>query len=243
MEFCYNKINRLREKAQFFCTGLLYNINKRTEEKEGDSMKGKRQYLFIDFEFTMPEKNMRSKDFYPEIIEAGIVAVVDNQIQKQFSTYVTPVQFPILSERCKSFLHITQKQVNDGLPFRELAQMLEEMGRNYDNTVVTWGNMDMKVLRQNCSRSGISFPFKASEVDLSMEYKRFFGDQNQTGLWKAVQEYGKEGTGKHHKALDDALTTYHIFKLVEKDKRYLQKPEPTTIGDRVDFSKLLNEFA
>ncbi|NHM32816.1 3'-5' exonuclease KapD [Neobacillus terrae] len=206
-------------------------------------MKGKRQYLFIDFEFTMPEKNMRAKDFYPEIIEAGIVAVVDNQIQKQFSTYVTPVQFPILSERCKSFLHITQKQVNDGLPFRELARMLEEIGRNYDNTVVTWGNMDMKVLRQNCSRAGISFPFKAAEIDLSMEYKRFFGDQNQTGLWKAVQEYGKEGTGKHHKALDDALTTYHIFKLVEKDKRYLQKPEPTTIGDRVDFSKLLNEFA
>jgi sporulation inhibitor KapD len=34
-----------------------------------------------------------------------------------------------------------------------------------------------------------------------------------------------------------------LFKLVEKDKRYLQKPEPTTIGDRIDFSKVLNKFA
>jgi len=58
-----------------------------------------------------------------------------------------------------------------------------------------------------------------------------------------VQEYGKEGTGKHHCALDDAMTTLNIFKLVEKDKRYLQKPEPTTIGDRIDFSKVLNKFA
>ncbi|MDP4172255.1 MAG: 3'-5' exonuclease KapD [Bacillota bacterium] len=205
-------------------------------------MKGSRQYLFIDFEFTMPEKNKRMKDFYPEIIEAGIVSVIDNQIAEQFSVYVQPVQFPVLSERCKSFLHISQKQVDEGITFFELVRKLEELNKFYENTIVTWGNMDMKVLRQNCNRAGIPFPFKASEIDLSMEYKRFFGDQNQTGLWKAVQEYGKEGTGKHHRALDDALTTFNIFKLVEKDKKYLQKPEPTTIGDRVDFSKFLNEF-
>ena len=101
----------------------------------------------------------------------------------------------------------------------------------------------MKVLRQCCQKNKVPFPFVGKEIDLSMEYKRFFGDQNQTGLWKAVQEYGKEGTGKHHCALDDAMTTLNIFKLVEKDKRYLQKPEPTTIGDRIDFSKVLNKFA
>ena len=76
-----------------------------------------------------------------------------------------------------------------------------------------------------------------------MEYKRFFGDQNQTGLWKAVQAYGKEGTGNHHRALDDALTTYNIFKLVEKDKSYMRRHEPTTIGDRIDLSKVLNHLA
>ncbi|WP_081772965.1 3'-5' exonuclease KapD [Bacillus sp. EB01] len=206
-------------------------------------MTAKKQYLFIDFEFTMPERNVRSREFYPEIIEAGIVAVVDNKIHSQFSAYVVPARFPILSERCKSFLHISQQQINTGIPFSELVKHFEELGRGYDNTIVTWGNMDMKVLRQNCTASGLPFPLKGHEIDLSMEYKRFFGDQNQTGLWKAVQEYGKEGTGKHHRALDDALTTYNIFKLVEKDKRYLGKPKPTTIGDRVDFSKLLNEFA
>jgi sporulation inhibitor KapD len=103
--------------------------------------------------------------------------------------------------------------------------------------------MDMKVLLQNCQQASVAFPLPGKQIDLSMEYKRFFGDQNQTGLWKAVQEYGREGTGKHHRALDDALTTYHIYKLVEKDKQYLQRPEPATIGDMVDFSKLLNKFA
>ncbi|KON86511.1 sporulation inhibitor KapD [Sporosarcina globispora] len=201
------------------------------------------QYLFIDFEFTMPEKGSAFRGFSPEIIEAGIVSVINNKICEEFSSYVFPVRFPILSERCKSFLHISQEQVDQGIDFLELVKKMKDMNRNRPCTIVTWGNMDMKVLRNNCNLAGIAFPFRGKEVDLSMEYKRFFGDQNQTGLWKAVQEYGKEGTGKHHRALDDALTTYNIFRLVEKDKKYLQKPKPTTIGDRVDFSKLFNKFA
>lgn len=208
-------------------------------------MKEKRQNLFIDFEFTMPEKNVRMKNFYPEIIEVGLVSVIDDKIIEQFSSFVIPLRYPILTERCKSFLHISQEQIDRGISFHELIRKMEEFNGNgdYKNVVVTWGNMDMKVLRHNCQQAQIPFPFQATEVDLSMEYKRFFGDQNQTGLWKAVQEYGREGTGRHHRALDDALTTYNIFRLVEKDKRYLGKPKPTTIGDRVDFSKLLNEFA
>jgi sporulation inhibitor KapD len=206
-------------------------------------MKSKCQYLFIDFEFTMPDRNGKNKKFFPEIIEAGMVSVVDDNIKEEFSSFVTPVAFPRLSDRCKSFLHITQQQVDGGIPFLELVQKMEDLNKGYDNRLITWGNMDMRVLRQNCLQAGVAFPFQAKEIDLSMEYKRFFGDQNQTGLWKAVQEYGKEGTGKHHRALDDALTTFNIFRLVEKDKRYLEKPKPTTIGDLIDFSKLLNELA
>lgn len=206
-------------------------------------MDDKHQYLFIDFEFTMPENRSNPYGFYPEIIEVGLVAVVGQKIRGTFSSYVKPSKFPILTERCRTFLSITQEQVNRGISFEELIKKLNEFDSGQESTIITWGNMDMKVLRQNCIKGNIAFPFKGKQRDLSMEYKRFFGDQNQTGLWKAVQEYGKEGTGKHHCALDDAMTTFNIFKLVENDKRYLEKPEPTTIGDRVDFSKLLNKFA
>ncbi|PLR82823.1 or 3'-5' exonuclease KapD [Bacillus canaveralius] len=206
-------------------------------------MKEKHRYLFIDFEFTMPDRKGKLTGFYPEIIEAGIVIVEEENIFEKFSSFVIPLRFPKLTDRCKSFLHISQAQVNQGVSFYELIKKLEHLDRGASSTVVTWGNMDMRVLRQNCAKAGLPFPFSGKEIDLSMEYKQFFGDQNQTGLWKAVQEYGKEGTGKHHRALDDAMTTYSIFRLVEKDKQYLQKPTPTTIGDRVDFSKLLNKFA
>ncbi|WP_110113741.1 3'-5' exonuclease KapD [Bacillus sp. CGMCC 1.16541] len=201
------------------------------------------QYLFIDFEFTMPESKGNPKGFYPEIIEVGLVLVVNQEIRARFSSFVKPTQFPTLTERCKTFLSIQQDQVDEGITFLELMEQMSQYEKETSSTIITWGNMDMKVLKHSCQKNNVPFPFAGKQIDLSMEYKRFFGDQNQTGLWKAVQEYGKEGTGKHHCALDDALTTYNIFKLVENDKRYLAKPAPTTIGDRIDFSKVLNKFA
>lgn len=202
----------------------------------------KQQFLFIDFEFTMPEGKANPIGFYPEIIEVGFAAVKDGHITGEFSSFVTPTKFNTLTDRCKKFLHISQSQTDSGMPFAELVSLLKNYDEKYPTTVVTWGNMDMKVLRNNCQKAGLDFPFTGKQVDLSLEYKRFFGDQNQTGLWKAVQAYGKEGTGKHHRALDDALTTYNIFKLVEKDKSYMKNHQPTTIGDRIDLSKVLDQL-
>lgn len=206
-------------------------------------MDEQRQYLFIDFEFTMPEGRANPVGFYPEIIEVGFVGVINDTIQNQFSSYVVPKKFTKLTERCKKFLNIDQSNIDNGMSFEELVARLKEIDQTYPTTVVTWGNMDMRVLKQNCQKVNMEFPFTGKQIDLCMEYKRFFGDQNQTGLWKAVQAYGKEGTGNHHRALDDALTTYNIFKLVEKDKKYIGKPEPTTIGDRIDLSQVLNNLA
>lgn len=206
-------------------------------------MEKQQQYLFIDFEFTMPEGKSNPSGFFPEIIEVGYAAVVSGQITEEFSSFVAPETFTKLTERCRKFLQISQEQVDTGMAFKDLADRLARLNSTHPTTVVTWGNMDMKVLRSNCQKTGTPFPFTGKQLDLSMEYKRFFGDQNQTGLWKAVQAYGKEGTGRHHRALDDAKTTYNIFKLVEKDKSYMKNHQPTTIGDRVDLSKVLNHLA
>lgn len=203
-----------------------------------------KQLLFIDFEFTMPNEKKKSKSFVQEIIEVGLVSVIKNEIYDTFATYVKPEIHPILTERCKNFLHITQDQVDQGISFQELVMWLEEYEKlTPQTTVVTWGNQDMHVLFQNCKHREIPFPFKKRERDLSLEYKRFFGDRNQTGLWKAIEEYGAEGVGNHHRALDDALTTYEIYKRVEKDKSYMKKSFVSTIGDRIDLSHLLEKLA
>ncbi|MGM7634083.1 3'-5' exonuclease KapD [Bacillus sp. Hm123] len=191
----------------------------------------------------MPDAKVYRKGFYPEIIEAGVVAVEQGTMIEQYSSYVIPTAFPKLTPRCKRFLDISQKQVDEGVPLVDLVNLLARLNQSDQDKIITWGNMDMKVLRHNCDKASVAFPLQGTFIDLSMEYKQFFGDRNQTGLWKAVEEYGKEGTGKHHRALDDALTTYHIYNLVEKDKKYMKKSEPPTIGDLVDFSKLFDQMA
>ncbi|SFD56948.1 sporulation inhibitor KapD [Bacillus sp. 491mf] len=201
------------------------------------------QLLFLDFEFTMPQNRKKPKGFFPEIIEVGIVSVVDHVVVDTYSSYVKPATFSVLTERCKTFLGIQQEAVDNGILFEMLVERLANYEKRCATTVVTWGNMDMKVLKKNCEVANIHYPFAGQCRDLSLEYKRFFGERNQTGLWKAIEAYGKVGTGKHHCALDDAMTTYNIFKLVEKDKQYLVKPAPPTLGELVDFSKVLKRVS
>ncbi|WLR41254.1 3'-5' exonuclease KapD [Bacillus carboniphilus] len=206
-------------------------------------MKEDKSLLFIDFEFTMPERKFHPQGFFPEIIEVGMVCVLNQKIERKFSSFVKPTFFPELTERCKSFLSITQEEVDHGISFYELTSILKQIDRPNKRTVITWGNMDMRVLKSNCVKHHLPNPLKGKNHDLSMEYKRFFGDKNQTGLWKAVEEYGKKGTGKHHCALDDAMTTLNIYNLVQNDKRYLEEHQPTTIGDRIDKKNILKKFA
>lgn len=201
------------------------------------------QFLFLDFEFTMPQNRKKPKGFFPEIIEVGLVSVVNGVLESTYSSYVKPATFSSLTDRCKKFLGIQQDAVDRGISFPELVEALRKYESRCKTTVVTWGNMDMKVLRKNCEVAGILYPFTGQYRDLSLEYKRFFGDRNQTGLWKAIEAYGKAGTGKHHCALDDAMTTYNIFKLVEKDKEYLVKAAPPTLGELIDFSKVLKKVS
>src|SRR4051794_31578276 len=113
-------------------------------------MEEKQQYVFIDFEFTMPQGRANPVGFYPEIIEVGFVSVVNDSIQEQFSSFVTPNKFTRLTERCKKFLNIDQSQIESGMSFEELVVLLKKVDTTYPTTVVTWGNMDMKVLKQNC---------------------------------------------------------------------------------------------
>ncbi|WP_142287963.1 3'-5' exonuclease KapD, partial [Bacillus sp. S1-R5C1-FB] len=110
-------------------------------------------------------------------------------------------------------------------------------------TIVSWANMDMKGLKHNCEKAGVDFPFLGQCRDLSLEYKKVFGERNQTGLWKAIEAYGKVGTGKHNCALADAMTANQIFKLVEKDKEYLVRPAPPTLGELGDVAKVLKKVS
>lgn len=210
--------------------------------KNVGGIKMSRNYVFIDFEFSMND-HTSTKDFFQEIIEVGTVVVQNNTIYDTYSSFVKPAFFPVLTKRCKTFLSIEQEQVSNGVEFHELVEMLHLIYSLGNTIVVTWGNMDMYVLRKNCEKHNLSFPKATSFIDLARDYKQFFGDQNHTGLWRALEAYGENGKGKHHRALDDALTTYEIFKKIENDKKYMKNKTKTTLGDLFNTEEIKRKFA
>lgn len=202
------------------------------------------QLLIIDFEFTMPQQETGRRGYFPEIIEAGVISIRENEVFETFNSFVKPEHNSVLSERCKNFLGISQQDVDDGISFPTLLKKLNQLDLSGNTTIITWGNMDMQVLRSNCLFWNLPFPFDpVDELDLSLEHKRFYGEKNQTGLVKALREYGKTEKGNHHRALDDAFTTYEIYRLMEKDKAHMKDPVPAILGERVDFSKVLERLA
>jgi len=199
------------------------------------------QYLFLDFEFSMPEEHAKRGTFTPEIIEAGIVTVSDDTITETFSTFVKPEVHPLLTARCCEFLHISQSQVDQGMAFSDLVKKIKDIISQAQTTIVTWGNSDLHILKAGCERKQLTLgSFNA--LDLAEEYKRFFGGENLTSLKKAVLEYVGADFDQRHRALDDALKTYEVFKHYQKDRRFINTETKTTIGDRLDMSKLLALF-
>jgi sporulation inhibitor KapD len=199
-----------------------------------------RQYLFIDFEFTMPDSDEDRAAFVPEIIEAGIVSVVGDAVRDTFSSYVKPVLNPTLTKRCREFLHITQEQVDGGISFETLVEKINAYLKTRPTTIVTWGNSDLHVLQESCGRTPNLSLRDFEALDLAAEYKRFFGGHNTTSLKKAVMEYVGIGFDQRHRALDDALATYEVFKHYQKDRRFLNNAPNMTIGDRLDLTKLFS---
>ncbi|WP_066174396.1 3'-5' exonuclease KapD [Bacillus marinisedimentorum] len=198
--------------------------------------------LFIDFEFTMPEAGTKGKRWSPEIIEAGFVSVKDGKIEDTFSSFVRPEENRILTGRCKEFLGISQEQIDTGISFKKLSAIYTYYIAKDRTTVVTWGNMDVPIMRRNFQAAGTPFIRPHRELDLAEAYRKFYGERNNTALRKAIVEYGKAGRGKNHRALDDALTTFEVFRHYEKDRSYLRQKDTATLGDKLDYGKMMQEL-
>ncbi|MGR6009018.1 exonuclease domain-containing protein [Bacillus cereus] len=106
-------------------------------------------------------------------MEVGLVSVVGCKVEDTYSAHVRPKTFPSLTDRCKKFLGIKQEVVDKGISFPELVEKLAEYEKRCKPTIVTWGNMDMKVLKHNCEKAGVDFPSKDSVVIYHLSIRSF----------------------------------------------------------------------
>ncbi len=169
-------------------------------------------FLIYDLEATCwrgtPPHNVQ------EIIEIGAVKVNGYGEQvSQFNRFVRPKVNPRLSSFCTQLTGIEQSQVSTANPFPHvLDSFLEWAEVDYeDYLLISWGNEDQMLFRNDCRLHGLEFEWLAPHLNLKMAYKHLKGLPKPTGLARTVEREGLDFIGDPHRAIFDAVNAASIF--------------------------------
>lgn len=149
-----------------------------------------------------------------EIIEIGAFLINGyGEITGKFSRYIRPVLNPELSGFCRRLTSIQQHNVDTADKFDIVIEDFMDWF-DYNNSefyLISWGENDKKLLRQDCLYHDIPDGWLESCVDLKNSYKKLRNMNRHVGLKNAIVREELEFSGKHHRAIDDAANLTNLF--------------------------------
>ena len=172
-------------------------------------------YLIVDLEATCWGKGTNPERM--EIIEIGAVLLSDDlEIIDEFSSFVRPVDEPVLSSFCKNLTSIKQEDVDTAETFPVVFnRFISWIGDLSEVILCSWGAYDKNQLLVDCKRHSIKYPFGEKHINL----KKMFAEQRgikPCGMKRALQILGLPLEGTHHRAIDDARNIAEIAKIMLK---------------------------
>ena len=163
-------------------------------------------YLVIDFEATCCDKGTVPRE-QMEIIEVGAVMVdaLTLRVVDEFQRFIRPTRYPKLTPFCTTLTSIQQRDVDQAPVFKEVISEFKIWLDRYRRFIFcSWGDYDLKQLRQDCAFHKIPYPINAPHVNV----KRLMAERQKLskkpGLGEAVRLAGFKFTGTHHRGIDDA---------------------------------------
>ncbi len=169
-------------------------------------------YLIFDLEWNQHTNSDKSPDLpHGEIIQIGYILLDEKlDITLREEIIIKPVCYKKMNPYVSTLTGITQADIDAGIQFTEaFGKMAEHFGS--DTVLITWGDDDIPILRDNLIFHGIGL------IDLPPHYnlQRIFAAQTgsqmrQTGLKTAAEAMGITDEIKAHDALNDAYLTYLI---------------------------------
>lgn len=156
------------------------------------------QFVLLDTEYTAWEGSQVRKwsgpNEYREIIQVGMIRVVDSVEAAALKIYVKPVKNPILSDYIKDLTHITQEEVKtQGVSLESCVQQTTEfLGTD---PAYSYG-LDEVVIKENCDLIGIPYPLPLGRIADIREL-----------LFPALKEINVDPTGYTSGTLIEAFGT------------------------------------
>ena len=127
--------------------------------------------MFIDFEFTMPAFNEKSKFEY-ELLQVGIVISDPNdKVVDEYSSYIKTKKK--VSDRTKRFLNISNEELAESVSQKEFYNLLQNYFRIYTPTVFVWGSSDIKALNKFYDKNHFK-QIKFDSIDLAKLIRGYY---------------------------------------------------------------------
>lgn len=182
-------------------------------------------YLIFDLEWN----NTFGRDVnINEIIEIGAVLLDDSLLEiGRFSTFVRPQIARKLNSRTKNLTHITNQDIQNGIPFPQAVSELTDFMGTEETTALSWGDTDLRVLIENlkCFLHRERIPFLTNYLDLQKYYHTVTERPlNQQASLSSAAESLHIDPEKYalHRALDDSLLSADCFRAIFNAERIMQ---------------------
>ena len=189
-------------------TGITYRSKK-------DS---KMRYIIFDMEWNQPaaHDSAITELRHGEIIQIGFF-VLDEALEILHSEKINirPVCYTVMNKYVSALTGITQQDIDKGISFRKAIGIMASYFDG-DTVIITWGDDDMPLLRDNLRYHGID------DIKLPVHYnlQQIYAAQTQTsfrqtGLKTAIESLGIVTDIQAHEALNDAYMTVLIARRLD----------------------------
>ncbi|MDO9519355.1 MAG: 3'-5' exonuclease [Pseudohongiella sp.] len=161
-----------------------------------------------------------------EVIEIGCVLCdLAGNITEEFTTFVRPTKFPILSPFCTQLTSITQANVDNAPHFEAAMGLLDNWCAQRVAFWSSWGNYDKRLLLNQEQRIAGSFSFtKLPHVNLKKAWRRTTKQRRHNGLQAALSFHELAFEGTAHRAIFDAKNTARLLPYISRGEINLQLP-------------------
>ncbi len=150
-----------------------------------------------------------------KIIEIGacVANINSGEILESYSAFVNPEQ--ALTEFIIQLTGISQQQVDAAGCLEDAYLGMVTMAKSYEclRMPLVWGMGDGLALRQELP-AHVEWLFGWRELDVKavfQAYQMAKGEKIHAGLAKALTRLGLTFKGIKHRAIDDAINTFHIY--------------------------------
>ncbi len=185
-------------------------------------------YLIVDFEATCCDRGTVSRD-HMEIIEIGAVMADAATLAavSEYQGFIRPVRHPRLTAFCTQLTSINQADVDVAPHFADAVKSFKQWLYQFSGFVFcSWGDYDLKQLRQDCDYHKVPYPINAPHLNLKSLIVEKQGLSKKPGLGDAVAMAGLTFSGTHHRGIDDARNITQLLPYIFGDARIVAPARP-----------------